>query len=148
MLRLSGALRYRKENDMLSTSRVMLLIAGGILYAMASCILAPTTVLGQPAAKIISIEGATTQYQVIDQDGKVVEVEVPRRSLSAIQTNSLAQNEKTVSTTVASVIPQADPPQTFLVKVVTRQGQIVTLEMPAAALDGMQTGDMLTLQVP
>ena len=133
---------------MLSTSRVMLLIAGGILYAMASCILAPTTVLGQAAAKIISIEGATTQYQVIDQDGKVVEVEVPRRSLSAIQTDSLAQNEKTVSATVASVTPQADPPQTFLVKVVTTQGQIVTLEMPAAALDGMQTGDMITLQVP
>ena len=133
---------------MLSTSRVMPLIAGGLLYAMASCILAPATVLGQPAAKIISIEGATTQYQVIDQDGKVVEVEVPRRSLSAIQPDSLAQNEKTVSATVASITPQADPPRTFLVKVVTTQGQIVTLEMPAVAIDGMQTGDMITLQVP
>jgi hypothetical protein len=105
-------------------------------------------VLGQPAAKIISIEGATTQYQVIDQDGKVVEVEIPRRSPSAIQTDSPAQSEKTVSATVASITPQASPPRTFLVKVVTVQGQIVTLEMPGADLDGMQTGDMITLQVP
>ena len=96
---------------MLSTSRVLSLIAGGILYALASCLPAPDTVLGQPAAKIISIEGATTQYQVIDQDGKVVEVEVPRRSPAAIQTDSLAQSEKTVSATVASITPQADPPR-------------------------------------
>jgi hypothetical protein len=115
---------------------------------MASCILAPATVLGQPAAKIISIEGATTQYQVIDKDGKVVEVEVPRQSSSAIQTDSPTQNEKTVSATVASIIPQTNPPRTLLVKVVTTQGQIVTLEMPTAVFDGVQTGDIITLQIP
>jgi hypothetical protein len=116
---------------------------------MAACILAPAAVSGQqPAAKIISIEGATTQYQVIDQDGKVVEVSVPRRSPAAIQTDNLAQNEKTVSATVASITAQTTPPRTFLVKVVTTEGQIVTLEMPAEATEGMQTGDTITLQIP
>ena len=139
------------------TARTLLLVVLGVLGAMVVCSLVPTAALGQqPGAKIISIEGAATQYKVIGKDGQVVEVDVPAQSPAAIQTESPASasmgspagQKRTVSATVASITSQTNPPQTFLVKVVTTLGQIVTLEMPAATAAGVQIGDKITLQLP
>ena len=88
----------------------------------------------------MAVEGASTTYRLTDYNGQVVTALVPSQSSTDIQRQSTAA---TVHVTLASV-DQA----TNQVKVVTRAGQILVLEMAPEALRGMQIGDTFQLVLP
>ena len=94
----------------------------------------------QPVARLVAVEGAATTYRLTDYNGQVVTALVPSQSSTDIQRQSTAA---TVHVTLASV-DQA----TNQVKVVTRAGQILVLEMAPEALRGMQIGDTFQLVLP
>jgi hypothetical protein len=112
--------------------------------------LVPAAVFGQtPRATVVTVEGATTTYRVQDMGGRLVEVEVPSRSLADIQTSSQGlasrrgQPERSAGTIPATVV--AVDTLTNTVKVRTQAGQTIELAMPAK---GLQIGEQLTLVVP
>jgi hypothetical protein len=98
---------------------------------------------------VITVEGATTTYQVQDMGGRLVEVEVPSQSLADIQmslpgpASGRGLSERSAGTISAQVV--AVDTLANIVKVRTQVGQIIELAMPAKDL---QIGERLTLVVP
>jgi hypothetical protein len=134
-----------------------LVLAVGVLFVAASLPLAAERMAAQPggplpAAEIVSVEGATTTFQVRDYDGRVVEVAVPSRSFTDVRTSGTtqesisgptAQPEKTVHATVEEIDKQKNT-----VRVRTQTNQTLVLGLPAETLVGMQVGEKLSLVVP
>jgi len=137
---------------MQSMLRIVFFIGVGTLHAVAVGVLTPAAVLAQlSASRIISIDGATTQQQVVGKEGQMVKVSIPSQSASDIQTDRFAasgQGMRAVAATVEAITPQTTTPQTAEVTVVTSRGQVVTMEMPTMDLKGVQRGDQITLQIP
>jgi hypothetical protein len=94
----------------------------------------------QPVARLVVVEGASTTYGLQDDNGQVVTAVVPSQSSTDIQRRSA---DATVHATLASV-----DGATNRVKVVTREGQILVLEMAPELLTGMQIGDTFELVLP
>jgi hypothetical protein len=105
---------------------------------------------GQPLrATVVHVEGAAQTWHVTDRDGKMVEVQVPSRSIIDIQTSkeerpgasgTSGQGTGTVLATVVAV-----DTLTNRVKVQTQVGQVIELETLAK---DRQIGEQLTLIVP
>ena len=105
---------------------------------------------GQPLrATVVHVEGAAQTWHVTDRDGKIVEVQVPSRSIIDIQTRkeerpgasgTTGQAAGTVRATVVAV-----DTLTNRVKVQTQVGQVIELETFAK---DRQIGEQLTLIVP
>ena len=105
---------------------------------------------GQPLrATVVHVEGAAQTWHVTDRDGKIVEVQVPSRSIIDIQTSKeerpgasgpSGQGTGTVLATVVAV-----DTLTNRVKVQTQVGQVIELETVAK---DRQIGEQLTLIVP
>jgi hypothetical protein len=98
------------------------------------------SLLAQPSATIVAIEGATTTYHSIDRDGKVVTVQVPSQSAADIRG---ADAQGNVQATVTAI-----DMTTHQVKVQTPAGQTIVLALAPAALQGLQIGDPFTFTVP
>lgn len=137
---------------MQSMLRVGFFIGVAVLSSVAVSIWTPVGVFAQlSASRIISIEGAITQQQVLDKEGKMIEVNLPSQLGRDIETDRFAasgQGVRAVSATVAAIVPQDTPPQTAQVTVITSKGQIVTIEVPTGNLQGVKRGDQLTLHIP
>ena len=120
----------------------------GVVFAV--IMLVAPSAFGQPLrATVVHVEGAKQTWHVTDMDGKIVEVEVPSRSIVDIQTSKeerpgasgpSAQGTGTVVATVVAV-----DTLTNRVKVQTQAGQVIELE--TAAKD-RQIGEQVTLIVP
>lgn len=105
---------------------------------------------GQPLrATVVHVEGAAQIWHVTDRDGKIVEVQVPSRSIIDIQTRqeerpgvsgTSGQGTGTVLATVVAV-----DTLTNRVKVQTQVGQVIELEIVAK---DRQIGEQVTLIVP
>jgi hypothetical protein len=105
---------------------------------------------GQPLrATVVHVEGAAQTWHVTDRDGKMVEVQVPSRSIIDIQTSkeerpgasgTSGQGTGTVLATVVAV-----DTLTNRVKVQTQVGQVIELETLAK---DRQIGEQITLIVP
>jgi hypothetical protein len=87
-----------------------------------------------------------------DMDGQLVEVEVPSREFSAIQsggpppasaTGATAPAGRTVPATIVAVDQMAN-----MIKVRTQQNQLLVLQIPTETMASMQVGEKLTLVVP
>jgi hypothetical protein len=94
-----------------------------------------------PRAKIVSVEGAATTYQLEDIHGELVTAEVPSRSITDIKLSN--PDQRTVEGKVIAL-----DGQTNQVKVHTRAGQTLVLEMDPRSLRGLRLGDVFTLAVP
>jgi hypothetical protein len=94
-----------------------------------------------PRAKIVSVEGAATTYQLEDIHGDLVTADVPSQSTADIKLSN--PDQRTVEGKVIAL-----DGQTNQVKVHTRAGQTLVLEMDPRALRGLRLGDTFTLAVP
>jgi hypothetical protein len=94
-----------------------------------------------PHAKIVSVEGAATTYNVEGMHGQLVTVDVPAQSTADIKLSNPAQR------TVEGKVLTLDG-QTHQVKVHTQAGQTLVLEMDPGSLRGLRLGDIVTLAVP
>ena len=127
--------------------RRSILLAPGVCLLSVLCVTAPVVLAadqtaGQPPpAKVVTVEGATTTWQVEGMQGQTVTVEVPSTTLSAIKLSDPAQG--TVLATVVSL-----DGETNRVKVHTQEGQMVVLELPHATVMRMRLGDTFALAVP
>ena len=131
-----------------SCSGIMRLL--GVVFAVTT--LVPPSAFGQPQplrATVVHVEGAAQTWHVTDRDGKIVEVQVPSRSIIDIQTSkeerpgasgTSGQGTGTVLATVVAV-----DTLTNRVKVQTQAGQVI--ELDTAAKD-RQIGEQVTLIVP
>lgn len=107
------------------------------LGMIAALVLMAARRLGQPSrAKVVTVEGATTTWQVVGMHGQTVTVEVPSRMVTDVKLNDPAQG------TVVALDGEMNR-----VKVHTREGQMVVLEMPHETIMKMQLGDTFTLVV-
>jgi len=68
-----------------------------------------------PSAQLVTVEGASGTYYLIDYDGRIIPAVVPSQSIGDIQQNS---PDNTIHATLAAV-----DSMTNRVKVVTRAGQ-------------------------
>ena len=93
-----------------------------------------------PSATIVSVEGASTTYHTRDWNGKPVTVRVPSQSAADIKGKDVEGN---VRATVTAV-----DPTTHRVKVRTREGQTIVLEMAPDSLADLKVGDPLLFTVP
>ena len=122
----------------------------GIVFAVTT--LVPPSAFGQPQplrATVVHIEGVADTWHVTDKDGKIVEVQVPSRSIIDIQTSqeerpgasgTSGQGAGTLRATVVAV-----DTLTNRVKVQTQAGQVIELETSAT---DRQIGEQVTLIVP
>jgi hypothetical protein len=122
----------------------------GVIFAVT--MLVSPSAFGQPQplrATVLNVEGAAQTWHVTDRDGKIVEVQVPSRSIIDIQTSkeerpgasgTSGQGTGTVLATVVAV-----DTLTNRVKVQTQAGQVIELETPAK---DRQIGEQVTLIVP
>jgi hypothetical protein len=94
-----------------------------------------------PRAKIVTVEGATTTWQVEGMHGQTVTVEVPSRTVTDVKLSD--PTEGTVQGTVVALDGEMNR-----VKVHTREGQMVVLEMPHETIMKMRLGDTFTLALP
>ena len=94
-----------------------------------------------PRAKIISVEGAATTYHLEDIHGALVTADVPSQSMADITFSN--PDQRTVEGKVVAL-----DSQTHQVKVHTRAGQTLMLEMDPGSLKGLRLGDPFTLAVP
>jgi hypothetical protein len=88
---------------------------------------------------------------VLDKSGRVIDAEVPSTLPDAIEGKASArsrQGRRAVSATVTSIRALDAARQTYIVEITTRRGQLVTLEMAAAAVSGMKVGHKLRLRLP
>jgi hypothetical protein len=92
-------------------------------------------------AKIVSVEGAATTYEVEGRYGQPVIVDVPSQSTADIKLSN--PDQRTVEGKVLAL-----DGQTNQVKVHTRAGQTLVLEMDPGSLRGLRLGDTFTLAVP
>ena len=105
---------------------------------------------GQPLrATVLNVEGAERTWHVTDMNGKIVEVEVPSRSIIDIQTTkeerpgASGTSGQMTGTVLATVV--AVDTLTNRVKVQTKAGQVVELETSAK---DRRIGEQVTLIVP
>jgi hypothetical protein len=122
----------------------------GVVFVVTA--LVPPSAFGQPQplrATVVHVEGAAQTWHVTDKDGKIVEVQVPSRSIIDIQTSkeerpgvsgTSGQGAGTVLATVVAV-----DTLTNRVKVQTQAGQVIELETSAK---DRQIGEQVTLIVP
>jgi hypothetical protein len=120
----------------------------GVVFTVTT--LVSPSAFGQPLrATVVHVEGAAQTWHVTDRDGKIVEVQVPSRSIIDIQTRkeerpgasgTSGQGTGTVLATVVAV-----DTLTNRVKVQTQVGQVIELETVAK---DRQIGEQLTLIVP
>ena len=120
----------------------------GVVFTVTT--LVSPSAFGQPLrATVVHVEGAAQTWHVTDRDGKIVEVQVPSRSIIDIQTRkeerpgasgTSGQGTGTVLATVVAV-----DTLTNRVKVQTQVGQVIELETFAK---DRQIGEQLTLIVP
>lgn len=94
-----------------------------------------------PRAKIVSVEGAATTYHLEDIHGALVTAEVPSQSMADIKLSN--PDQRTVEGKVLAL-----DGQTNQVKVHTRAGQTLVLEMDPGSIRGLRLGDTFTLAVP
>jgi hypothetical protein len=94
----------------------------------------------EPRATIVSVEGASTAYRSRDWNGQTVSVRVPSQSAADIKGKDVEGN---VRATVTAVDPTA-----HRVKVRTREGQTIVLEMAPTTLVSLKVGDPLLFTVP
>jgi len=94
----------------------------------------------EPRATIVSVEGASTTYHSRDWNGQKVTVRVPSQSAADIKGKDVEGN---VRATVTAV-----DPTTHRVKVRTREGQTIVLEMAPDSLANLKVGDPLLFTVP
>jgi hypothetical protein len=114
----------------------------GLLGVLAALVLtAAQAAEPSPRAKIVTVEGATTTWQVEGMHGQTVTVEVPSRTAADVKLSDAAQG--TVQGTVVALDGEMNR-----VKVHTREGQMVVLEMPRETIMKMRLGDTFTLAVP
>ena len=120
----------------------------GVVFTVTT--LVSPSAFGQPLrATVVHVEGAAQTWHVTDRDGKIVEVQVPSRSIIDIQTRkeerpgasgTSGQGTGTVLATVVAV-----DTLTNRVKVQTQVGQVIELETFAK---DRQIGEQVTLIVP
>jgi diaminopimelate epimerase len=120
----------------------------GVVFTVTT--LVSPSAFGQPLrATVVHVEGAAQTWHVTDRDGKIVEVQVPSRSIIDIQTRkeerpgasgTSGQGTGTVLATVVAV-----DTLTNRVKVQTQVGQVIELEIVAK---DRQIGEQVTLIVP
>ena len=120
----------------------------GVVFTVTT--LVSPSAFGQPLrATVVHVEGAAQTWHVTDRDGKMVEVQVPSRSIIDIQTRkeerpgasgTSGQGTGTVLATVVAV-----DTLTNRVKVQTQVGQVIELETFAK---DRQIGEQVTLIVP
>lgn len=120
----------------------------GVVFTVTT--LVSPSAFGQPLrATVVHVEGAAQTWHVTDRDGKIVEVQVPSRSIIDIQTSkeerpgasgTSGQGTGTVLATVVAV-----DTLTNRVKVQTQVGQVIELETFAK---DRQIGEQVTLIVP
>jgi hypothetical protein len=117
---------------------------------MALAILTPLSASGQTQrAMVVTIEGATQKWRVIDKHGHEVEVDIPSQAPIDIRTGQAAQMHADSTAASGSGRVQATvvavDTTTNRVKMQTPQGQILELETPA---NNMRIGDKVMLVVP
>ena len=93
-----------------------------------------------PSATIVSVEGASTTYHSRDWNGQRVSVRVPSQSAADIKGKDVEGNVRATVTAVDTA--------TNRVKVRTREGQTIVLEMAPASLADLKVGDPLLFTVP
>jgi len=104
--------------------------------------------LAADKAKIVTIEGATTTYQVRGMHGQLVTVEVPSQTLADVEVATPGQpGTPGAGGTVQATVVAIDG-ETNRVKVRTQEGQTITLEMSPTALKDRRLGETFTLEVP
>jgi hypothetical protein len=104
--------------------------------------LAADQVAGQPLrAKIVTVEGATTTYQVEGMHGQMVTVDVPSSTSADVKLSDTTEG------TVRGKVVALDG-ETNQVKVHTQEGQKIVLELPHDTVMSMRLGDTFTLAVP
>src|SRR5919199_3445876 len=119
------------------------------IVCVVTTLVAPSA-FGQPLrATVLNVEGAEQTWHVTDMSGKIVEVEVPSRSIIDIQTSkeerpgASGTSGQMTGTVLATVV--AVDTLTNRVKVQTQAGQVVELETSAK---DRQIGEQVTLIVP
>ena len=112
----------------------------GFLWVATSLGCAGTTASTPPSATIVSVEGASTTYHSRDWNEQKVTVRVPSQSAADIKGKDVEGN---VRATVTAV-----DPTTHRVKVRTREGQTIVLEMAPASLADLQVGGPVLFTVP
>jgi hypothetical protein len=113
-----------------------------VLCVTVPFVLALDQAAGQaPRAKIVTVEGAMTTYQVEGMHGQTVTVDVPSNTMADVKLSNAAQG------TVQGKVVALDG-VTNRVKVHTQEGQLVVLEMPHDTVMTMRLGDTFTLAVP
>jgi hypothetical protein len=121
---------------------IPVLCALSLLGSVALTVLTIRSVAAQaPRAKIVSVEGAETTYEVEGRHGQLVTVEMPSQSVADVKLSNPDQG--TVEGKVIALDGQTDR-----VKVHTRAGQTLMLEMDPEFLRGLRLGDIFTLAVP
>ncbi|SRR5712691_2110337 len=120
-----------------------LVVTVGFLWVATSLgcsgMIAPTEPT-EPRATIVSVEGASTTYHSRDWNGQSVTVRVPSQSAADIKGKDVEGN---VRATVTAV-----DPTTHRVKVRTREGQTIVLEMAPDSLADLRVGDPLLFTIP
>jgi hypothetical protein len=97
---------------------------------------------GQPSrAKIVTVEGATTTYQVEGMHGQTVTVDIPSNTVAEVKLSDPTQG------TVQGKVVALDG-ETNRVKVHTQAGQMVVLEVPHDTVMRTRLGDTFILAVP
>jgi hypothetical protein len=120
----------------------------GLLLTLVA--LVPVNTFGaMGSADVEVVEGATKTFQVLDWDGKVVEVELPSRSYQDIQTNdgapkSMGQTTTRADRTVRATVMSVDE-QRRMAKVQTQYGQTIVL---TTLTEDLRPGEEITLVVP
>ena len=120
----------------------------GVVFAVTTLLL--SSAFGQPLrATVVHVEGAKQTWHVTDMYGKIVEVEVPSRSIVDIQTSKeerpgASSPSRQVTGTVLATVVAVDT-LTNRVKVRTQAGQVIELDTSAK---DRQIGEQVTLIVP
>lgn len=118
----------------------------GVFVLSVLCLAAPLALMidqaaGQsPRARIVTVEGAATTYQVQGSQGQTVTVDVPSQSVADIKLSDPARG--TVSGTVLSLDGESNQ-----VKIHTGEGQKIVLEIPHETVMSLRLGDTFTLAV-
>ena len=108
-------------------------------------LLAPVTARGDMRhGSVVTVEGSTQTWRVLDKSGQEVEVQVPSQSLSDVKTGRSAQRSATGATEILATVVAVDTTANR-VKMRTQQGQILEIDAPAA---GLQVGEEVFLVVP
>ena len=120
---------------------IMIGVLGGLCSGVPGALAADQAAAQQSRTKLVTIEGATTTYQVEGMYGQTVTVDVPSQSAGDVKLSNPAQG--TVQGRVVVIDGEKNQ-----VKVHTQEGQTLVLAMEPTALRGLRLGDQFTLAVP